>query len=167
MREQEPAWGSPEPKAPGLPHRLPVLPASMRKTCPFARPAGHRASRVVLPVGPPVKKGNTRGQLSTSPSLCLYKFFFFNIYWLIWLCQVIIVACGIFSHSMSDLVSWPGTEPVPPALWAWSLSHWTTREVPVSLTYLPHSTSFYLFFLSKLGPFSTSPLIPLQGLSWP
>ena len=28
------------------------------------------------------------------------------------------------------LVSWPGIEPRPPALGAWSLSHWTTREVP-------------------------------------
>ena len=37
---------------------------------------------------------------------------------------------GIFSCSMRDLVPWPGTEPGPPALGAWSLSHWTTREVP-------------------------------------
>ena len=34
------------------------------------------------------------------------------------------MACGI-------LVPWPGIEPVPPALEAWSLNHWTTREVPV------------------------------------
>ena len=25
----------------------------------------------------------------------------------------------------------PGIEPVPPELEAWSLNHWTTREVPV------------------------------------
>ena len=31
-----------------------------------------------------------------------------------------------------DLVPWPGIEPRPPALGAWSLSHWTIREVPVS-----------------------------------
>ena len=31
-------------------------------------------------------------------------------------------ACGI-------LVSWPGIEPAPPALEAWSLNCWTTREV--------------------------------------
>ena len=29
------------------------------------------------------------------------------------------------------LVPWPGTEPVPPAVEAWSLNHWTTREVPI------------------------------------
>ena len=28
------------------------------------------------------------------------------------------------------LVPWPGIEPMPPALGAWSLNHWTTREVP-------------------------------------
>ena len=33
---------------------------------------------------------------------------------------------------MRNLVSWPGTEPEPPALGAWRLSHWTTREVPVA-----------------------------------
>ena len=31
---------------------------------------------------------------------------------------------------MWDLVPWPEIEPVPPALGAWSLSHWTTRKVP-------------------------------------
>ena len=35
------------------------------------------------------------------------------------------------SHNMWDLSSQtPGTEPVPLALEAWSLNHWTTREVP-------------------------------------
>ena len=32
--------------------------------------------------------------------------------------------------SMQDLVTSPGIEPWPPALGAWSFSHWTTREVP-------------------------------------
>ena len=32
---------------------------------------------------------------------------------------------------MWDVARPPGTEPRPPALGAWSLSHWTTREVPV------------------------------------
>ena len=31
------------------------------------------------------------------------------------------------------LVPWPGIKPGPPALVAWSLSHWTTREVPIYL----------------------------------
>ena len=30
---------------------------------------------------------------------------------------------------MQDLVPQPGIEPGPPALGAWSLTHWTTREV--------------------------------------
>ena len=33
---------------------------------------------------------------------------------------------------MWDLVSWPGIEPKRPALGAWTLSHWTTREGPGS-----------------------------------
>ena len=37
-------------------------------------------------------------------------------------------ACGI-------LVSWPRIEPAPLALEAWSLNHWTTREVPGTLLF--------------------------------
>ena len=33
--------------------------------------------------------------------------------------------CGMW-----DLVPWPGIKPCPLALGAWSLSHWTTKEVP-------------------------------------
>ena len=34
-------------------------------------------------------------------------------------------------HAACDiLVPQPGIEPVPPALEAWSLNHWTTKEVP-------------------------------------
>ena len=51
---------------------------------------------------------------------------------------ILVTACGIFSCgmrtltcSMWDLVPWPGIEPGPSALGAWSLSHWTTREVSV------------------------------------
>ena len=43
--------------------------------------------------------------------------------------DLLVVACELFSCSMWDLVPWPGIEPGPPALGAWSLSHWTTREV--------------------------------------
>ena len=35
------------------------------------------------------------------------------------------------SCSIQDLVSQPGIKPGPPALGAWSLTHWTTREVPM------------------------------------
>ena len=58
-----------------------------------------------------------------------------NIYLFIWLCQVLVVAqgifvalCRIFSCGMWDLVPWPGMEPRPPALGV--QSHWTTRGVP-------------------------------------
>ena len=50
---------------------------------------------------------------------------------IIWLFQVLAAACGTFSCGKWDLFPWPGIEPGPPALGAWSLSHWTTREVPV------------------------------------
>ena len=39
---------------------------------------------------------------------------------------------GVFNCGMWDLVPWPGMQPGSPALEAWSLSHWTTREVPGS-----------------------------------
>ena len=42
---------------------------------------------------------------------------------------VYLAAPGL-SYSMWDLVPSPGIELGPPALGAWSLSHWITREVP-------------------------------------
>ena len=57
-------------------------------------------------------------------------------YLCIWLCLILVVACGtfirgmrIFSCGIWDLVPWSGIKPRAPALRAWSLSHWTTREV--------------------------------------
>ena len=53
--------------------------------------------------------------------------------------------------SMWDLVPWPGIEPRPSALRAWSLSPWTTREVPICpLLWLPwhvpdHCSSWKLY----------------------
>ena len=43
------------------------------------------------------------------------------------------VACGI-------LVPRPGIKPTPPALEAWSLNHWTTREV-LNSAFLPRQES--------------------------
>ena len=47
---------------------------------------------------------------------------------------------------MWDLVPWPGIKPRPPAFGAWSLSHWTIREVPLSAfqyaIWVCHSFSF-------------------------
>ena len=42
--------------------------------------------------------------------------------------DLFIVACRIFSCSLQDLVPQPGIKPVPPALGAWNLSHWTTSH---------------------------------------
>ena len=57
-------------------------------------------------------------------------------------CGLLVVAC------MRDLVPQPGIEPGPPALGAWSLTHWTAREVPESFfiyffnsTFLPKNSS--------------------------
>ena len=37
----------------------------------------------------------------------------------------------LLGHAACEiLVTQPGIEPVPPALGAWSLNHWTAREVP-------------------------------------
>ena len=36
---------------------------------------------------------------------------------------------GSLIFGMWDLVLWPGIKPSPPALGAWSLNHWKTREV--------------------------------------
>ena len=40
---------------------------------------------------------------------------------------------GLSCH-IQDQVPWPGIEPVPPPLGGQSLSHWTTREVPILCT---------------------------------
>ena len=74
-------------------------------------------------------------------SFFFFFFWFFNIYLFIylhiWLYQVLVVARGIFSGGMWNLVPWPGIEPRPPALGAWSLSLCTTREVPYFCFQLP------------------------------
>lgn len=54
------------------------------------------------------------------------------IYLFIWLSLIFIVAYGIFSCSLWDLVPWPGIERGPPVLGMKSLSHWTARG-PASL----------------------------------
>ena len=63
--------------------------------------------------------GTISGSQSSTHQLCDFFFFF-------WPCHM---ACGI-------LVPQPGIAPVPPALEALSLNHWTTREVPTSFVIL-------------------------------
>ena len=71
-----------------------------------------------------------------------------------WLHQVLVVACRIFTCSMQtlscsmwDLVPQPGIEPGSPALGAQSLSHRTTREVPMSLMQIGDGEELHLLFL--------------------
>ena len=81
-------------------------------------------------------------------------FFFFLIFiYLFRLRQVLVAARGIFitacgilvAACMWDLVPWPGIKPGPPALGAWSLTHWTSREAPEgvkpSISQLPQSSN--------------------------
>ena len=52
---------------------------------------------------------------------------------LFWLCWVLVVACGLFIVAcIWDLGPRPEIEPGPPVLGTWSLTHWTTREVPIN-----------------------------------
>ena len=69
--------------------------------------------------------------------LAKHSFFSTSSSKFIWLHQVSVAALGIFSCSLQtlscsiwDLVPCPGIKPQPPALGAWSLSHWTAREAP-------------------------------------
>ena len=75
-------------------------------------------------------------------------------YLFIWLYQVLVVAHGIFSCSMWDLVPWPGIEPGPPELGVWSHSRWTTSGVPLSIYCLFLSLifckNFCIFFMWDL-----------------
>ena len=61
------------------------------------------------------------------PSLFSVCFTYF--YSFIWLRQVLVMVCRIFSGSMWDQVPWSRIEPRAPILGAQSLSHWTTMEV--------------------------------------
>ena len=44
--------------------------------------------------------------------------------------ESLVAACRLLACGTRNLVPWPGIKPSAPALWVWSLSHWTTREVP-------------------------------------
>ena len=50
---------------------------------------------------------------------------------------------------MRDVVPWPGIKPRPPALGTWSLSHWTTREVPQTVPFWAYFTKHQNFSFSR------------------
>ena len=54
------------------------------------------------------------------------------------------------SWGMWDLVPWPGIEPGPLALEAWSLSHWTIREVQLPGPQGPPARFLYISIGSSL-----------------
>ena len=58
--------------------------------------------------------------------------FFFNVYLFTYF------AVPGLSCSMWDLIPWPGIEPGPPTLGAQSLSPWTSREIPVMVSFDEH-----------------------------
>ena len=70
----------------------------------------------------------------------IFKNVYFYVF--IWLHWVLVAALWIFSRGtgMVNCVT-PGIEPTPSTLGAWSLSLWTTREIP---TY--HSKKCFLVY---------------------
>ena len=42
----------------------------------------------------------------------------------------LVFICWLLPTAYGILVPWPGIEPLPPAVEAWSLNHWTSEEVP-------------------------------------
>ena len=91
--------------------------------------------------------------------------FFFNIYLLTDLatpglsCKLGIFSCGVWTLSCStwDLDPCPGIKPGPSALGVWSLSHWTTRDVPQhlcsGLPSFPRWLTYSFIFLQLVGVF--------------
>ena len=53
------------------------------------------------------------------------------------------------SCDMWDLVPRPGIEPRSPALGTWSLSHWTTREVPLTSLFMEWAQMFVFLTSSQ------------------
>ena len=100
----------------------------------------------------------------------LKQYIFVNIY-LLWLQWVSVAALGIFScgrptlsWGMWDLALCLGSEPRPPVLGVWSLSHWTSREVPHVMSiylYLPQNLSNLKLNPSLFSWFSPNCLAPL------
>ena len=89
--------------------------------------------------GAPRMAGEDRLQWKYLPKMQLSASF--QILWLCFIYLFLILKSFIYfnwaalglSCCMRDLAPYPGIEPRPPALGAQSLSHWTTREVPMPM----------------------------------
>ena len=85
--------------------------------------------------------------------MCFYFNSSLSSFLFIWPCKVIVAACRIFRWNMHAVVPWPGMQSKPPALGAWSLNPWTTKEVSIFegyqlwLCYLWVFGHLYLFSL--------------------
>ena len=62
-------------------------------------------------------------------------------------CEVFSCDMQILSCGMWDLVPWPGIKPRTPAMGAESLSHWTTREVPLPIYFVLYTCLMCFSFL--------------------
>ena len=76
-----------------------------------------------------------------------------------WLHQVLVTAEGFFIAAWGlscpiacgILVFWPRIEPALPALEAWSLNHWTAKEVPIYFKYVQYIIHQLCFNKVKKG----------------
>ena len=67
---------------------------------------------------------------------------------------------------MWGLVPWLGIEPALPVLGAWSLSHWTTREVPFKKIFVEVAFERLPYPLPLLGTKYQSEEVTVQSYPW-
>ena len=82
-------------------------------------------------------------------------------------CNVLFSVFLFWPHKAASwiLVSRPGVELAPSSVVAWSLNHWTTREVPHVLLFPNRYPSHYMRSVSSTSPvISTSRHLHLLGL---
>ena len=80
-----------------------------------------------------------------------------DLWFFLWHVRFSVMACELFlSCSTWDLISWPETGPGPPALGAWSLGHWTSREALVTelltviFPHFPRGTHILLVYVFQI-----------------
>ena len=114
--------------------RTELLPPSAQDLYEMPGGAGHPATLKIyrqnrLPVLHSFPVGVGRGLLTRVYFLGKNKTKLFFVFLKILINLVALdLSCGMW-----NLVSQPGIELGPPSLEAWSLSHWTTREVPAEM----------------------------------